>query len=91
MNCPQCGCALRLVADVEGKVARSTPSPSADITGLGDLLDSISLVGLDDWDTKFVEDARARFLKYKGKTLMSEKQMKILRGIASKHDEEIPY
>ena len=89
MMCPHCQkeIVVRLLKDdgKQGGMASSPQSsPRADITGLGDLLDSINIDALEREEAAFVEQTRERFDQYKGRTMLSEKQLAWLRCLADK-------
>ena len=94
MNCPKCGCELKLKMDLLAVEAAAPAAPAAAIpnpkpastndNGLGALLVRIDLNGLNDAERKFIEETRQRFAQYGANTKLSEKQVAWLKKIAGK-------
>ncbi len=85
MNCPHCNKVIlvRLSKD-DGKSNPEDRATSADTSDVGALLDSIHDDELEtDFAVDFIRQTRERYEKYGAKTLMSEKQMNVLRKIAA--------
>ena len=89
MKCPHC----QKNIDVQFIKAPDNAQPSkqdgnSDTADLGELLGMIDEAALTGASLDFVTQTRERFTKYKGKTMMSDKQMSWLRKIASGEDSE---
>lgn len=79
MKCPHCQTELRLV-----KVAGSGETQPNNGDGqLKELLAAAQDQPMTDWESTFYADLKARYAQYGARTKVSEKQMTILRKIAS--------
>ena len=91
MVCPHCGKVIivKLMKDSNVTPAgKSAPRASADTGDLESLLDAINDDQLEGQAVDFVAKTRARFAKYKDRTMMSEAQMGWLRKLANPDAEE---
>ena len=93
MTCPHCGKVVLLVKDsnvtpARKPAAKPAPSSSTDTGDLEELLDAINDDRLDGKAADFVAQTRERFAQYKGRTIMSEKQLAWLRKLADPDAEE---
>ncbi len=84
MNCPHCDKVIIVRAFKDD--GKSNPQDRATSSG-GDLESLMSAIHDDelenDFEIGFMKDFRARFEKYGDRTIVSEKQMNVLRKIAA--------
>ena len=83
MKCPHCN------GNIDVRFIKAPgDSDSQSNEGSGDVGELLSRIHDDeletDFEIKFIEQTRARFLQYGDRILMSEKQMTCLRKIAAK-------
>lgn len=84
MKCPNCNCDLKLV--VAGGAAKAAPStPSSDLDELMSQIDDSTLT--KPFEREFMSKLRERYEKYGAGTMVSEKQLAVLRRIAAGGDE----
>lgn len=82
--CPHCGkfIAISKATTAQPKATPREPSEEADVSGLGDLLDSINVDTIGVKEAEFVNNCRERYAQYGERTRMTEKQMAWLNRIA---------
>jgi hypothetical protein len=59
-------------------------SPPGDLQEAQNLMDTIDPVTLNDFETKFYNDMKEKLEKYKDRAMISEKQVGVIRRMASK-------
>ena len=85
ITCPNCKSAL------EVKVVAATSIPGGngqdrtkvDVNDVGDLIQSVDVSQLNDYEAEFIASTRERYAQYQDRIKMSPKQMAILRKIAA--------
>lgn len=83
--CPSCKNQLEVkLTFASGPKNSSSQRESVDSSDVGDLLDSVDMGNLNDFEREFIEQTKERFAKYKDNIRMSDKQMAVLRKIAAK-------
>ena len=85
MKCPHCGGNIDvqfIKAPANAKPAKAKSEPGS-VTELEELLEAIVDETLEGKNADFVADMREKFGKYKGRTMVSEKQLAWLRSIAN--------
>jgi hypothetical protein len=83
ITCPNCSCQIEVRA-VAATAKNGSSAPRKDMDSIGDLLHGIELDSLNDFEREFITGVKDRYEKYHEKTSMSEKQMAVLRKIATK-------
>ena len=79
VSCPKCGSQLQVKLQFASG-PKSTPTPTE--TNIGELLEAIDDSNLDDIASEFVKKMRSRYVQYKEKLFITEKQMAWLRKLA---------
>ena len=84
LSCPKCKCEIELAIISSG--AKAAPSaPSSDLDELMSQIDDSTLT--KPFEREFMSKLRERYEKYGAGTMVSEKQMAVLRRIAAGGDE----
>jgi len=79
VSCPKCGSQLQVKLQFASG-AKSTPPPTE--TDIGELLEAIDDINLDDASFEFVKKIRGKHAQYKDKLFVTEKQMAWLKKLA---------
>jgi len=79
VSCPKCGSQLQVKLQFASG-PKSTPPPTE--TDIGELLEAIDDINLDDASFEFVKKMRGKHAQYKDKLFVTEKQMAWLKKLA---------
>lgn len=84
MNCPHCG--KTVMVKLSKDDGKDTPAKKSEAASgsLGDLLESINMDSLEEYESKFVTETKERFEKYGASTRLSPKQQSWLESLAAK-------
>ncbi len=85
MKCPHCNgnIDVRFVKAPPDMQSGAVRSQSAAVGDMGELLDQCSGQPMTTWEETFVSEQLERYVKYKDRTKVSDKQLAILRKIAN--------
>src|SRR5437667_9959154 len=84
-QCPKCAAQLQVrLIFASGPRKAEAASVSDEDSDVGELLQHVDMVSLNDWERNFINQLRERYERYHENIKMSAKQTQILRKIAEK-------
>lgn len=81
--CPKCQCQLEVKLAFASGPKSAKPSTTEAVDDVGSLLDAIEDGALNAYESDFISSTRARYAEYGSRIRMTDKQMNMLRKIAT--------